>query len=151
MDIQYTEPWWKDTPSRVLTMGTFDLLHFGHIAFLRQCAKLGDKLIVGINSDEFTARFKRVPVMTQSERIHAVRQLGYAAVLNASAGRELIGKIKPSVLAVGSDWARKDYMSQVDCDQDYLDDMKIIMAYVPYVQEHPISTSEIIRRVRNSE
>ena len=136
---------------RVLTIGTFDILHWGHIAFLRQCAQLGDRLTVGINSDEFAGRFKRAPVMTQDERIHAVRQLGYAAPLNTSAGHELIEQVKPDVLAIGSDWARRDYLKQIDCDQDFLDSTKIILAYVPYVQGPPISTSEIIRRIRNSE
>jgi cytidyltransferase-like protein len=131
----------------VLTIGTFDILHFGHIAFLRQCARLGTELIAGVNSDDFVAQFKPVPVMTQSERQLALRQLGYRVELNSSAGLKLIETIEPDVLAVGSDWARKDYHAQIGVTQDWLDKRKIILAYVPYVQDMPVSTSEIRRRV----
>jgi glycerol-3-phosphate cytidylyltransferase len=136
---------------RVLTIGTFDLLHFGHVAFLQQCASLGSELIVGVNSDSFAASFKRKPVMTQDERMYAVGQLGYRAVLNTSAGRELIEKVQPRVLAEGSDWAQKDWFAQIDVTQDWLDEQRIIVAWVPYVWDFPISTTEIISRVRAAE
>lgn len=132
---------------RVLTIGTFDILHFGHIAFLRQCEQLGSGLVVGVNSDEFVQLFKPAPIMTQAERLHSIRQFGYSAQLNTSAGRELIASVRPSVLAIGSDWARKDYLAQIDVTQDWLDEQKIILAYVPYVQAMSISTTEIRRRV----
>lgn len=132
----------------VLTIGTFDVLHFGHVDFLRQCERLGTSLAVGVNSDEFTATFKDAPIMTQDERLHAVGQLGYPVHLNTSRGRELIDAVKPDVLAVGSDWARRDYLAQIDVTQTWLDLRKIITAYVPYVQMHSISTSEIKARMR---
>lgn len=135
------------TGTKVLTIGTFDILHWGHLAFLRQCARLGTELIVGVNSDRFVARFKPPPVMTQDERVHALAQLGYTVRLNDGPGRELIGSILPDVLAAGSDWARKDYHAQIGVTQDWLDERKIILAYVPYVQDMPVSTSEIRRRV----
>jgi cytidyltransferase-like protein len=131
-----------------LTIGTFDLLHHGQVDFLRAAARLGAELTVGVNTDAFAASYKRRPVMTQDERIYAVRQLGYPALFNASAGRELIYEVAPDVLAVGSDWARKDYLAQIGVTQDWLDERKIILAYVPYVQHSPVSTSEIIRRIR---
>jgi glycerol-3-phosphate cytidylyltransferase len=133
--------------TRVLTIGTFDLLHFGQVDFLRAAVRLGTELTVGVNSDDFTERFKRRPVMSQDERLYAVGQLGYAAVLNDSAGRELIESRAPDVLAVGSDWARKDYCAQIDCTHEWLDEHQITLAYVPYVQHAPVSTSEILRRI----
>lgn len=133
---------------RVLTIGTFDILHFGHIAFLRQCERLGTELVVGVNSDRFAGEFKPAPVMTEDERLHAIGQLAYRAVLNDGPGRDLIDTSGPDVLAIGSDWARKDYLAQIDVTQDWLDERKIILAYVPYVQKMPISTTEIRRRVR---
>ena len=134
--------------SRVLTIGTFDILHFGHVAFLRQCEKLGTELVVGVNSDEFVQSFKPAPIMTEDERLHAIRQFGYCAKLNISAGRDLIAAVRPDVLAIGSDYARKDYYAQIDVTQDWLDERKITLAYIPYVQALPISTSEIRRRIR---
>ena len=132
----------------MLTVGTFDILHFGHVAFLRQCARLGTELLVGVNTDRFAGEFKPPPIMSQAERAHALRQVGYRVFLNDGPGRDLITDLAPDVLAVGSDWARKDYYAQVGVDQDWLDERKIIMAYVPYVQAMPISTTEIRRRVR---
>lgn len=135
------------TETTVLTIGTFDVLHFGHVAFLRQCERLGTQLIVGVNSDAFTMKFKGRPVMTNGERRWALEQLGYETRLNNSAGRDLIEAERPDVLAVGSDWARKDYRAQIDLTQDELDSRLIILAYVPYVQQHAISTTEIRRRI----
>jgi glycerol-3-phosphate cytidylyltransferase len=134
-------------PTRVLTIGTFDILHFGHVAFLRECEKLGTEVLVGVNSDRFAAGFKAAPVMTQDERQLAIGQLGYATLLNDGPGADLIDGARPDVLAVGSDWARKDYYAQVGVTQDWLDDRKIIVAWVPYRQGSPISTTEIRRRV----
>lgn len=131
----------------VLTIGTFDVLHFGHVAFLRQCVRLGTDLVVGVNTDRFAGSFKPAPVMDQRERVHALRQLGYAARLNDGPGRDLIADVRPDVLAIGSDYARKDYYAQVGVDQDWLDERKVILAYVPYVQDMPISTTEIRRRI----
>lgn len=134
---------------KVLTIGTFDLLHFGHIAFLQECKKLGD-LTVGVNTDLFAESFKRRPIMSQAERFHALYQLGYDVMLNESAGRSLIELTRPDLLAVGSDWARKDYYRQINVDQDFLDQRGMTLAYVPYVHDRmPISTSEIIRRIHD--
>lgn len=134
--------------NRVLTIGTFDLLHWGHIDFLDQCADLGD-LTVGVNSDEFVVQFKpEAPIMTQEERMYTVERLGFDVILNESSGRQLIERLNPDILAVGSDWARKDYLKQIDVTQDWLDERHIILAYVPYVQKMSISSSEIKRRIR---
>lgn len=132
---------------RVLTIGTFDILHWGHLDFLDECLKLG-KLTVGVNSDEFVATFKEPPIMSDEERMYAIARLGLDVVINTSNGKDLVDAIHPDILAVGSDWARKDYLSQIGVTQDWLDERHIILAYVPYVQVTPISTSEIKRRVR---
>jgi len=134
--------------TRVLTIGTFDILHYGHVAFLNQGRRLGTELVVGVNTDRFAAEFKPAPIMNQRERLHALGQLGFTVRLNDSAGRDLIQTVAPDVLAVGSDWARKDYYAQIGVDQDWLDEHKIIMAYVPYVQHLPISTTQIVNRIR---
>lgn len=135
----------------VLTIGTFDILHFGQLAFLRECARWTGELLVGVNSDTFTASYKRRAVMTQDERMHALRSLGYEVVLNDGPGRELILQKKPGILAIGSDWARKDYYAQIGVTQDELDFAGICLMYVPYVSTGmPMSTSEIIRRIKEN-
>ena len=135
----------------VLTIGTFDILHFGQLAFLRECARFTDELLVGVNSDRFTASYKRRAVMTQDERMHALDSLGFNVVLNDGPGRELIFGKQPGILAIGSDWARKDYYKQINVTQDELDFAGICLMYVPYVSAGmPMSTSEIIRRIKEN-
>ena len=133
---------------RVLTIGTFDILHFGHVAFLLQCARLGTELLVGVNSDAFVEKFKPPAVMSEQERVHSLRQLGYRTLLNDGPGRDLIEQAGPGCpggrVGLGAErLPRPDRR-----DQDWLDGRKIILAYVPYVQQFPISTTEIRRRVR---
>lgn len=135
--------------NEVLTIGTYDLFHWGHMDFLKRCRSLG-RLTVGVNTDDFAGTFKARPIMNQDERMHSLDTAGYNTVLNSTSGRELIEEIMPDVLAVGSDWARKDYLHQIDVDQDWLDERNIILAYVPYVQVMPISSTEIKRRIRES-
>lgn len=136
---------------RVLTIGTFDLLHFGHVDFLRKAAELGE-LTVGVNSDDFAASYKRRPIMSQGERCYAVSQLGYQIRVNTSPGRDLIERIKPDVLAEGTDWAPatgRDWFAQIDVDQEWLDLHGVIVAWIPYVQHLQISTSAILSRIRD--
>lgn len=139
---------------RYLTIGTFDVLHWGHLEFLYKCADLsrGD-LVIGLNSDKFVEKFKgERPVMSYKEREHALKVAGYAIVReNRSAGKRLIERFKPDVIYVGSDWARKYYLGQIGVTQDWLDKRNITVAYVPYVQTMPISTSEIKRRIRGED
>lgn len=133
--------------NEVLTIGTWDLCHYGHTAFLRQCERLG-RVTVGVNSDTFVETYKDPTVMSEEERIYAIEQLGYTAVLNEDNGRTMIEAIKPDILAVGSDWARKDYLKQIDVDQDWLDARGIILAYIPYIQKFPISSTALKQRIR---
>lgn len=129
----------------LLTIGTFDIPHAGHAAFLRKCEQFADQVIVGVNTDEFVAQFKHAPPLYRTaERLALISELGYPVVRNESAGRDLIEQVEPDVLAIGSDWARKDYYAQVDVDQDFLDSMGIVMVYIPYTPN--ISTSAIKAR-----
>jgi cytidyltransferase-like protein len=140
----------EDCEVKVLTIGTFDITHFGHYKFLGRCRALAGptgSLVVGVNTDNFVRTFKGLaPIMTLDERLIALEQSGYTTAQNNSAGRELIEDVKPEVLAVGTDWVRKDYYQQIDVTQDWLDERSIILAYIPYT--FAISTSEIKRRVQ---
>lgn len=130
----------------LLTIGTFDIPHAGHAALLRQCERLADKVIVGINTDDFVRRYRNVaPIYSYGEREFLVQAMGYRTYPNDSAGRGLIFMVQPDILAIGSDWARKDYYAQIDVDQDWLDAMGIMMVYIPYTKL--ISSTEIKRRL----
>ena len=130
---------------RVLTIGSFSVPHIGHAAFLRACEAFG-QVIVGVNSDAFIGTYKGIaPAFDQSERMELIRSLGYRVVLNDGPGRELIYEVHPDILVVGTDWARKDYLHQIDMTQDELDELVITLAYVP-MRPLGISSTEVLRR-----
>lgn len=140
----------KQEPLKVLAMGTWDILHPGHLDFLYQCTRIGT-VYVGVNTDDFVATFKPRPVMSQAERLHWLESAGYKNVLyNTSPGKQLIEFVRPDVVATGTDWARKDYLSQIGVTQDWLDDHHVSVIYIPYVQNSPISSTEIKRRIREA-
>jgi len=130
----------------VLTLGTFDTPHLGHAIFLRRCSKLGP-LRVGVNTDEFVEQYKgRPPLFTFDERTRLIEQLGYPTLPNPSAGRDTILRIKPDVLAVGADWAGRDYYGQIGVRQWELDQWGITLMYVAF--QPIISTTWIVERAR---
>lgn len=131
----------------VLTIGTFDLPHYGHANIIKHCYEFSDDVIVGLNTDEFVEQYKgEAPLMTYDERAKALRAFGEEFYIepNDGAGRELILDAQPDIIVVGSDWARKDYLKQIDMTQDELDELGIAICYVPYTPG--ISTTELKQR-----
>lgn len=132
---------------RVLTIGTFAVPHFGHAAFLKRCSEYGD-LIVGVNSDRFVLEYKKVrPLYSEGERMALIASLGYHVEMNDGPGRELIELVRPDILTIGTDWARKDYYGQIDVDQEFMDRLGITMAYVP-MRPIGISSTDLVNRAR---
>lgn len=132
---------------RLLTIGTFDIPHAGHAAFLRKCEAFADEVLVGVNTDEFVKRYKGVaPEYSETERTDLIRAMGYRAFLNPGPGYHLIHSLKPDIVAIGTDWARKDYHAQIATPIDYFDEHGIAMLYLPYTQG--ISSSDIRARLR---
>jgi len=133
----------------VYTGGTFDLPHSGHVAFLRECAQFGN-VVVSLNTDEFIESYKgKPPVMSYNERAEVLWEMrSVSRVIPNSGGadsREAIEFVQPSVIAIGSDWARKDYYKQMGFTQDWLDEQGIMLLYIPYTEG--ISTTELKRRL----
>jgi glycerol-3-phosphate cytidylyltransferase len=132
---------------KVLTMGTFAVPHIGHAAFLQRCEAFGE-LVVGVNSDAFAERYRgERPLFSESERMVMIASLGYRVVLNDGPGRDLVEREWPDIIVVGTDWATRDYLGQIDCPQEFLDAHRITVAYVP-MRPIGISSREIIRRTR---
>lgn len=135
---------------KIYTGGTFDLFHFGHVEFLRKCSSFGD-VTVSLNTDEFIASYKgSSPVMTYEERKLVLESCKYVSrVVENIGGKdskiaiEACGDI--NVIAIGSDWAKKDYYSQMSFDQDWLDSKNIGLLYLPYTPG--ISTTDIKKRM----
>ncbi len=92
------------------TNGVFDILHPGHLRYLRQARSLGDLLIVGLNSDESVRRNKGAgrPVNPQDERaelLSALECVDAVVVFDEDTPAEIIAAVQPDVLVKGADWA----------------------------------------------
>ena len=111
---------------KVITYGTYDLLHFGHIRLLERAKALGDYLIVGITSDDYDmTRGKINNKQSLAERIAAVKATGLAdeIIVEEYEGQKIddIKRLSVDIFTVGSDWEGKfDYLKEY-CQVVYLD------------------------------
>ena len=127
---------------RVLTFGTFDLLHIGHINIIKRAKALGDYLIVGISSDELNYSKKQIyPVYNEDDRLNIIKALRYVDQVfieeSLELKREYILKYKADILVMGNDWEGKF--------DEFSDICKVI--YLPRTEE--ISTSEIKVKIKD--
>ena len=103
---------------KVITYGTYDLLHQGHINLLRRAKELGDYLIVGVTSDSFDRGRGKLNVRNNVlERVEAVKVTGYAdeVIIEDYVGQKIddIQKYNVDIFAIGSDWEGKfDYLNE---------------------------------------
>lgn len=111
--------------TKIITYGTFDLLHQGHINLLRRAKELGDYLIVGVTSDSFDRERGKLNTRNNIlERIEAVKATGYVdeIIIEDYVGQKIddINKYQIDVFAIGSDWEGKfDYLNEY-CKVVYL-------------------------------
>jgi glycerol-3-phosphate cytidylyltransferase len=111
--------------TRVVTFGTYDLFHYGHLNLLRRARALGDWLIVGVSSDELNAGKKgRRPVFSLSERLAIVQGIRYVDEVFVEESLELkadyLIRARADILVMGDDWAgRFDQFSAI-CRVVYL-------------------------------
>lgn len=112
--------------TKVITYGTYDLLHYGHIKLLERAKALGDYLIVGVTADDFDKTRGKINVQQPLiERIEAVRGTGLVdeIIVEEYEGQKIddIRKFDVDIFTVGSDWEGKfDYLNQY-CKVIYLD------------------------------
>ncbi|PSW19509.1 glycerol-3-phosphate cytidylyltransferase [Photobacterium sanctipauli] len=127
---------------RVITFGTFDVFHVGHINILERCATLGDTLIVGVSSDDLNHKKKnRYPIYDQESRMKIVQSLKFVDEvffeLSLEKKREYIEFYKADILAMGDDWEGK------------FDEFKDICEVIYFPRTPSISTTEIIEITKN--
>jgi glycerol-3-phosphate cytidylyltransferase len=136
---------------RVLyTGGTFDLFHAGHVDLLRQCKRLADEVVVSLNTDEFVESYKgNPPVMSFSERKRILESCRYVdRVIENEGGADskpAILSVQPNIIAIGVDWAVKDYYKQMQFTKEWLDSQGITLVYIPHLQV--LSSTQIKKRV----
>lgn len=109
---------------RILTYGTFDTLHFGHIRLLQRAKKLGDYLIVGLSTDEFNAVKNKEAYHTWEERKFFLEALRFVdLVIPESNWEQKIEDVKlyhVDVFTMGDDWAGKFDFLKDHCEVIYL-------------------------------
>jgi|MDTG01.2.fsa_nt_gb glycerol-3-phosphate cytidylyltransferase len=139
-------------PKIVYTGGTFDLFHAGHVNFLKQCKKIGDQVVVALNTDEFIFDYKgKSPIINYEQRKEVLLSCRYVDDVIPNVGgqdsKPTIEMVQPDFIVIGSDWAKKDYYKQMNFTQEWLDENEIVLIYIPYTQG--VSTTEIKKLLKN--
>lgn len=125
----------------VFTNGCFDIIHIGHVRYLREARKLGDVLIIGLNSDSSVNRIKPGrPVNLQSHRaevLAALEMVDYVTIFDEDTPYELITYLRPDVLVKGGDWKKENIVGS---------DIVPEVHSLPYIKG--ISTTDIINKIK---
>jgi len=108
----------------VLTYGTFDLFHIGHLNLIRRLTELGDRLIIGVSTDEFNAGKGKTSVVSYEDRARIVESIkGVDLVIPETSWEQKVDDIKEhdvGVFAIGDDWRGKFDELEALCRVEYL-------------------------------
>ncbi len=125
----------------VFTNGCFDIIHVGHIRYLKEAKSLGDVLIVGLNSDRSVSIIKPDrPINPQEQRAEVLASLemvDYVTLFDEETPYDLIDLLKPDVLVKGGDWKKEDIVGSDVAGETFS---------LPYIQG--VSTSGIIEKIK---
>jgi rfaE bifunctional protein nucleotidyltransferase chain/domain len=125
----------------VFTNGCFDIIHIGHIRYLKEAKTLGDVLIVGLNSDRSVSSIKPGrPVNPQDQRAEVLASLemvDYVILFDEETPYDLIKLIQPDILVKGGDWKKEDIVGS---------DIAKQTLSLPYITG--ISTTGIIEKIK---
>ncbi len=126
---------------RVVTFGTFDLFHYGHLRILERASKLADELYVGVSSDKLNfSKKNRYPLYNEEERMHIVSSLGFVNGVfleeSLELKREYLEKYKADILLMGNDWEGR------------FDEFKDICQVIYLPRTPSVSTTELIERIK---
>lgn len=139
------ERWREQGQKIVFTNGVFDLLHRGHAEYLEEARSLGDRLVVGINSDASVRRIKgpNRPIVPEAERAELVAALAcvdLAVIFGEDTPAQIIAAVAPDVLVKGADWAADAIVGR-----EFVEARGGRVVRVPL--REGLSTSALIRRI----
>ena len=137
-----------DGKTVVFTNGVFDLLHPGHVRYLREARRLGDVLIVGVNSDRSVRANKGAdrPLTPEAERAEilvALECVDAAVIFDEDTPHDLISTLQPDVLVKGADWGENAVVGR-----DIVEARGGRVVRIPI--ERGYSTSGIVEKIRSS-
>lgn len=129
----------------VFTNGCFDILHVGHIAYLKKARELGDALVVGLNSDSSVRAIKGKsrPVNKEADRaivLSALYFVDFVTIFSEATPEKLIKAIKPDILVKGADWKAKQIVGA-----DFVKSYGGRVVRVPFVKGY--STTSVIDKI----
>ena len=140
---------WKSQNKKVVfTNGCFDLLHLGHVDYLEKAHSLGDKLVLGLNSDDSVSRFKgpERPIQDQNSRARVLAALQFIDLVvffNDDTPLNLITEIQPDILVKGS-----DYLAENIVGADVVKRNGGVVKTIDFVAGY--STSKIVEKIKHT-
>ena len=127
----------------VFTNGCFDIIHKGHVRYLREAKALGDILVVGLNSDSSVRRIKPGrPINNEEDRaevLSSLEMIDYVVIFEEDTPYEIIKFLRPHVLVKGGDWKVEEIVGSD------LVERTVSLSYV-----EGVSTTEILKRAKNA-
>ncbi|VVM20573.1 Glycerol-3-phosphate cytidylyltransferase (EC [uncultured Gammaproteobacteria bacterium] len=128
----------------VYTVGTFDLLHVGHLALLEYCATLGETVVVGIASDEVVKLYKpNIPIIPLEQRIEMLEALSCVDIVLPYHELDYLSvceQVRADIFVIGQDWGKKPHNHNVE---KYFDEQG---KKVYQIQYHPRTSSTQIKK-----
>jgi D-glycero-beta-D-manno-heptose 1-phosphate adenylyltransferase len=140
---------WQSAGQKVaFTNGCFDLLHLGHVDYLEKARNLGDRLVIGLNSDSSVGRFKgpERPLQDQNSRARVLAALQFVDLVvffNEDTPLELISKLLPNILVKGS-----DYLAENIVGADVVKKNGGVVETIDFVPGY--STTRIVEKIKRT-
>jgi rfaE bifunctional protein nucleotidyltransferase chain/domain len=140
---------WKSQNQKIVfTNGCFDLIHLGHVDYLEKARSQGDKLVLGLNSDDSVSRFKgpQRPIQDQNSRARVLAAMQFVDLVvffNEDTPLNLITEIQPDILIKGS-----DYLAENIVGADVVKRNGGVVKTIDFVPGY--STSKIVEKIKNT-
>lgn len=129
----------------VFTSGVFDLFHVGHLNFIKESKSYGDKLLIGVNTDEFTFSYKHkkpiIPFEQRFEILKSCKYVDYVVKAEEYLPLKYIKEYNVDIITVGSEWKNVEIESI-----KWAKNNGIRVIYINYTQN--ISTSYIVKKIK---
>lgn len=130
----------------IFTCGTFDLFHVGHLNFLKKSREMGDRLIVGVNTDEFVYLYKNknpiIPFIQRKLIVQSCKYIDWTVDAEEYLPLKYIKEFKVDIITVGSEW-KTTYIESID----WALKNNIHVEYIDYTQY--VSTTKIIQHIKD--
>ncbi len=146
------DQWRMAGQSVVCTNGVFDLLHYGHLQYLRAARTLGNILVVGLNSDRSTRALKgpRRPLVPEQERaalLLALEPVDHVVIFDEPTAERLVDELRPDIYCKGGDYGGESGLVKPLPEAAIVEGYGGRVELIPYLPGH--STSELIDLIRS--